>query len=57
MSFIYGTRATGAITPLVQALRREIFVQPYESIDWNKARFEVSQHDLYSPHTWLCDRV
>jgi squalene cyclase len=32
-------------------------VQPYESIDWNAARFQVSTHDLYSPHTWLADRV
>jgi hypothetical protein len=57
MSFIYGTKATGPITPTVLALRSEIFVTPYQSIDWNKARFEVSLHDLYSPHTWLCDRV
>ena len=57
MSYIYGIRASPAPNALLNALKEEIFVRPYASIDWNKARFEVSVTDLYSPHTWIADRV
>ena len=38
MSYLYGKRATGALTPLVAALRAELYPDdaPYESIDWDK---------------------
>jgi hypothetical protein len=38
MSFLYGVRGTGPITPLVLALREELYTQPYDSINWNAAR-------------------
>ena len=46
MSYIYGARIVGDITPLVKALRDELYLKPYKSIDWNKARNEVS--------AWVC---
>jgi len=39
----------------VKALRRELFVGDYASIDWNRCRSTVCPIDLYSPHTLLAD--
>lgn len=33
----------------------ELFVQPYDLIDWYSARNLVAVEDLYTPHTWLLD--
>ncbi|RXK41597.1 lanosterol synthase [Tremella mesenterica] len=49
MSYLYGTRFVGAMTPMVLALRQEIYTQPYESIDWPSQRHNVSPIDIYSP--------
>lgn len=50
MSYVYGARATGRITPLVEALRCELYRAPYDEIDWNRARNECAKTDLYYPH-------
>lgn len=50
MSYLYGTRFVGSYTPLVSALRNEIYVQPYESIKWSKQRDNISPLDVYCPH-------
>lgn len=33
--------------------RDELFVQPYDSIDWNAARNQCATEDLYYPHSTL----
>jgi cycloartenol synthase len=38
MCYIYGKRFVGRITPLVLELRKEIFNDPYNEIDWDKVR-------------------
>ena len=38
MSYVYGVRGTGKLTPLVQALRQELYPRAYSAIDWNAAR-------------------
>jgi len=38
MSYLYGKRFVGTLTPLVQTLRKELYPQLYDDIDWNKAR-------------------
>ncbi|KAB1213041.1 Cycloartenol synthase [Morella rubra] len=38
MSYLYGKRFVGPITPTVQSLRKELYAVPYDEIDWNKAR-------------------
>ncbi|WZZ43816.1 hypothetical protein YC2023_040075 [Brassica napus] len=38
MSYLYGKRFVGPITPLIMQLREELYLQPYEEINWNKAR-------------------
>ncbi len=57
MSYIYGLRASPPLDAVTSSLREELYVLPYDQINWNRARFEVCTHDLYSPHTWFCDRI
>ncbi|MCB9557809.1 MAG: terpene cyclase/mutase family protein [Deltaproteobacteria bacterium] len=54
MSHIYGRRLTAPITPLTEALRRELFDQPYRSIDWRALRYRVAESDSYTVKSrWL----
>jgi cycloartenol synthase len=57
MSYIYGARITGERTPLVEKLREELFLKPYKSIDWKKARNECAKEDLYYPHPLVQDAL
>ncbi|AQK90412.1 Cycloartenol synthase, partial [Zea mays] len=43
MSYIYGKRFVGHMTPLVLELRNEIYEDPYSLIDWNKARNQCAK--------------
>ena len=38
MSYLYGKRFVGTITPLIEQLREEIYNQPYNEIEWSKVR-------------------
>lgn len=49
MAYCFGHRVTGAITPLVEALRREIYTEDYARINWTKARNRCAETDLYFP--------
>lgn len=55
MSYVYGGRYTATITPLQEALRREIYVTPYAEIPWSTLRNVCCDLDLYSAHTRLCN--
>ncbi|XP_058203414.1 dammarenediol II synthase-like [Rhododendron vialii] len=55
MSYLYGKKSVGPITELVKLLRKEIHPQPYEEIDWNKARHSCCKEDVYYPHTFIQD--
>ena len=37
MSFLYGKKFVGPITPTVLSMRKELFTVPYHEIDWNEA--------------------
>ncbi|KAI6689556.1 hypothetical protein NL676_026384 [Syzygium grande] len=50
MSYLYGKRFVGPITPLVQQLREELHTQPYDTICWREVRLLCAQEDLYYPH-------
>ncbi|KAF7078020.1 hypothetical protein CFC21_082499 [Triticum aestivum] len=50
MSYIYGKRFVGPITPTVLNLRKELYKVPYDEIDWDKARSQCAKEDLYCPH-------
>ena len=47
MAYCFGKKLIGEITPLIQSIRTEIYNQPYENINWVKARSECAAVDLY----------
>ncbi|NP_001310632.1 cycloartenol synthase [Ricinus communis] len=55
MSYLYGKRFVGPITPTVLSLRKELYTVPYHEIDWNQARNQCAKEDLYYPHPMLQD--
>ncbi|KAL3533223.1 hypothetical protein ACH5RR_006744 [Cinchona calisaya] len=55
MSYLYGKRFVGPITPTVLSLRKEIYTTPYHEIDWNLARNQCAKEDLYYPHPLVQD--
>uniref|UniRef100_A0A803MCV3 Terpene cyclase/mutase family member n=1 Tax=Chenopodium quinoa TaxID=63459 RepID=A0A803MCV3_CHEQI len=55
MSYLYGKRFVGPITPTVLSLRRELFNIPYHEVDWDQARNECAKEDLYYPHPLVQD--
>nr|ABX75048.2 cycloartenol synthase 2 [Polygala tenuifolia] len=55
MSYLYGKRFVGPITPTVRSLRKELYTIPYHEIDWNKARNTCAKEDLYYPHPLVQD--
>ncbi|CAA7409247.1 unnamed protein product [Spirodela intermedia] len=57
MSYLYGKRFVGPITPLVLALRKELYAVPYDNLDWDKARNSCAKEDLYYPHPLIQDML
>ncbi|CAL4981830.1 unnamed protein product [Urochloa decumbens] len=55
MSYIYGKRFVGPMTPLVLELRNELYKDSYSHIDWKKARNQCAKEDLYYPHSLAQD--
>ncbi|KAA1082657.1 Lanosterol synthase (Oxidosqualene--lanosterol cyclase) [Puccinia graminis f. sp. tritici] len=50
MSYLAGRKAKAELDPLLKALRKELYIQPYEDIDWLSCRSLISETDLHSPH-------
>lgn len=38
MSYLYGKKFVGPITPLILQLREELYSEPYDKISWTKYR-------------------
>ncbi|KAI4351132.1 hypothetical protein L6164_005515 [Bauhinia variegata] len=55
MSYLYGKRFVGPITPTVLSLRKELYTIPYHDIDWNQSRNLCAKEDLYYPHPLVQD--
>ncbi|THH19446.1 hypothetical protein EW146_g1727 [Bondarzewia mesenterica] len=55
MSYLYGIRFKAEEDDLIRSLRQELYTQPYETVDWPAQRNNVSEVDLYSPHSGLFD--
>jgi squalene/oxidosqualene cyclase-like protein len=53
VSYLYGRRFRPPVTDLTRALRRELFLDPYEEIDWSSLRERVHPGDVTSPHSPL----
>lgn len=57
MSYLYGKRFVGPVTPLVLQLREELFAEPYNQVNWRKTRHLCAAEDLYYPHPLIQDLV
>ncbi|XP_062160896.1 beta-amyrin synthase 2-like isoform X2 [Alnus glutinosa] len=57
MSYLYGKRFVGPITPLILQLREELYIQPYDNINWWRARHLCAKEDRYYSHSWMKDLV
>nr|UBR57588.1 oxidosqualene cyclase [Panax ginseng] len=55
MSYLYGKRFVGPITPLILQLREELYAQPYNEINWRKTRHVCAKEDIYYPHPLIQD--
>ncbi|RHN39297.1 Beta-amyrin synthase [Medicago truncatula] len=55
MSYLYGKRFVGPITPLILKLREELLTEPYEKVNWQKVRHLCAKEDLYYPHPLIQD--
>ncbi|XP_049387802.1 beta-amyrin synthase isoform X13 [Solanum stenotomum] len=55
MSYLYGKRFVGPITPLILQLREELYDQPYNEINWKRVRHLCAKEDLYYPHPLVQD--
>ncbi|CAI0420770.1 unnamed protein product [Linum tenue] len=50
MSYFYGKKFVGRITPLLLQIRQEIYSQPYDQINWGGVRHLCAKEDNYYPH-------
>ncbi|KAL3849159.1 hypothetical protein ACJIZ3_011041 [Penstemon smallii] len=57
MSYLYGKRFVGPITPLILELRKELYDQPYEEINWWSVRHRCAKEDLFYPHPLIQDLI
>ena len=49
MSYLYGVQFRAPQTPLLEAIRDELYDEPYAQIHWRAARDEVSWTDAFTP--------
>lgn len=57
MSWLYGRRFQTPVTPLITAIRAELYAEPYESIDWASCRNKCAPGDLFAPHPPVLDAL
>ncbi|KAG8656206.1 lupeol synthase isoform X2 [Manihot esculenta] len=53
MSYLYGKRFVGPITPLILQIREEIYNEPYHKINWKSVRHLCAKEDNYYPHPMI----
>ncbi|KAL9663892.1 hypothetical protein QQ045_019286 [Rhodiola kirilowii] len=57
MSYLYGKRFIGPLTPLILQLREELYTEPYNQINWKKMRHVCCKEDVYYPHPKIQDLI
>ncbi|RYP63791.1 hypothetical protein DL771_009124 [Monosporascus sp. 5C6A] len=57
MGYIWSKKWTCEETDVIRALRQELFVEPWEKIDWTGNRNTISPRDNYHPKSWLLNTV
>lgn len=55
LGYLYGRKFKGPLTPLVQAIRSEIYIEPYDTIDFSQHRNNIHPVDIYNPHHPVLD--
>ncbi|VFQ61165.1 unnamed protein product [Cuscuta campestris] len=55
MSYLYGKRFVGPITPLILQLREELYDEPFNQVNWRKTHHLCAKEDLYYPHHLIQD--
>lgn len=51
MGYLWGRKFKAEIDPLIESLRQELYVEPYESINWPAQRGNIASVDIFYPHT------
>lgn len=51
MGYLWGNRFKAQMDDTIASLREELYVQPYESINWSAQRNNVASVDIFAPHT------
>src|SRR5439155_920599 len=57
MAYCFGKRLVGKITPLIKELRKELYIEEYDKIDWHNARNRCADTDLYYPQSSLLKTI
>ncbi|XP_044490529.1 beta-amyrin synthase-like [Mangifera indica] len=57
MSYLYGKKFVGPITSLILQLREELYIQPYNQVNWGKVHHLCAKEDLYYPHPLIQDLI
>ena len=57
MSYIWSKRFIGPSTRLTEKLRQELYVQPYDSIDFAAHRNSISSADNYHSKSWVLNLI
>nr|QBZ67934.1 euphol/tirucallol synthase [Euphorbia grantii] len=57
IAYLYGKKYAGPVTDLILQLRKELYIEPYDQINWNKARRSCLKEDLYVPRSLALDLV
>ncbi|XP_005089657.1 lanosterol synthase [Aplysia californica] len=55
MAYCFGRRISAPEDDLIRSLRKELFVEDFDKINWPAQRNNVSSADLYSPHAIILD--
>ncbi|XP_022083175.1 lanosterol synthase-like [Acanthaster planci] len=53
MSYCYGVKYQAEEDDLIRELRKELYIQDYNTINWPAQRDNIAKIDLYTPHSWL----
>jgi lanosterol synthase len=57
MSHLWSKRWVAEETDLIRSLRKELFVEPWEDIDWLGNRNTIAKEDNYHPKSWLLNLI
>ncbi|KAG2183365.1 hypothetical protein INT43_006371 [Umbelopsis isabellina] len=55
MGYIYARRLNPEPTDFILQLREELYTEPYDGIHWDSQRNNISEADLFLPHTKIMD--